>query len=77
MTEIEVFRSAGTLMFEVKVPSQQPGISKSWVRLSPGIEQYARQSIRTETDNQNLETASSHPSVSCVRPRARETDGNS
>ena len=36
VTGIEVFKSAGTLVAEVQVPSQQPGNSKSWVRISRG-----------------------------------------
>ena len=33
-TGIEVFKSAGTFVVEVQVPSQQPGNSKSWMRIS-------------------------------------------
>ena len=45
VTEIEVFESAGALVLEVQGPSQQQGHVKSWVRISRGIEQYARQSV--------------------------------
>ena len=45
VTEIEVFESAGALVLEVQEPSQQQGHVKSWVRISQGIEQYARQSV--------------------------------
>ena len=43
---IEVLKSAETLVVEVLVPSQPPGNSKSWARLSRGLQQYARQYIR-------------------------------
>ena len=68
---------SGTMLIEVQVPSQQPGNSKSWVRISRGIEQYARQSILTETDHQHLEAASSQAEISCGRPRAQDTGGPS
>ena len=42
VTEIEVFKSAGALVKEVQVPSRQRGNVKSWVRVSRGLEQYAR-----------------------------------
>ena len=58
VTGTEVFKSVGNLVIEIQVPSQQPGNSKSWVRISQGIEQHARQIISTETDHQNLEAAS-------------------
>ena len=45
VTEIEVFESAGALVLEVQGPSLQQGHVKSWVRISEGIEQHARQSI--------------------------------
>ena len=57
VTGIEVFKSAGTLVIEVQVPSQQPGESKSCVRISPGIEARAEQFILTVTDHQNLEAS--------------------
>ena len=75
VTGIEEFKSAGTLVIEVLVPSQQPGNSKSWVRVTRGIEQYARQCIPAETDHQNIEAASSQQSKSCGRPRVQETGG--
>ena len=65
VTAIDVFKSAGTLVIEVHVPSQQPGNSKSWMRRSRGTEQYARQFIPTETDHQHLEVASSQQSICC------------
>ena len=34
VTVMEVFKSAGTLVIEVQVQSQQPGILKSWMRIS-------------------------------------------
>ena len=74
---IEVFKSAGTLVIEVQVPSQQPGSSESWVRISRRTEQYARQCVPAETDHQHPEAASSLQSISCGRPRAQETGGNS
>ena len=50
VTGIEVFKSAGNMVIELQVPSQQPGISKSWVRISRGTKQHARFFIPTETD---------------------------
>ena len=35
---IEVFKSAGTLVMGVQVPSRQPGNSESWVRISRGAQ---------------------------------------
>ena len=67
VTGIEVFRSAGTLVIEVQVPSQQPGNEKSWVRTSRVIGQCARQFTPTETDHRNLEAVSSQQSMSCGR----------
>ena len=63
VTVIEVFKSAGTLVIEVQVPSQQPGTLKSWMRISQGIEQYARHFVPTETDHQHLEAASLQQSI--------------
>ena len=40
VTGIDVSKSAGTLVIAVQVRSQQTGNSKSWVRISRGIEQY-------------------------------------
>ena len=77
VTGIEVFQSAGTLAIEVKIPSQQSGNMKCWVRISRGIEQYARQFIPSETDHPNLEAAASQQSISCGRPRAQGIGGNS
>ena len=77
MTGIEVCRSAGTLVIAVQVPSQQTGNSKSWVRISRGIEQYEGQFIPTQTDHPNLEAASSQQSTSCGRLRAQVTGGHS
>ena len=57
VTEIEVFKSAGIWVTEVQVPSQQLGNSKSWVRISRGIEHYARHFIPTVVDHKNLEAA--------------------
>ena len=53
VTEIEVFESAGTLVKEVQAPSRQPGNSKSWIRISQGIEKYARQFLHEITEHQN------------------------
>ena len=57
VTGMKVFKSTGTLVLEGQVPSQQPGNSKSWVRLSRGREQQALQLILTGTDHQNSEAA--------------------
>ena len=76
-TGIEVFKSAGTLVFGVQLPSQQPGYEKSWVRIWRGVEQYARQCIPTQTDRKHLAAVPSQQSLSCGRPRAQETSGNS
>ena len=64
MTGFGVFKYAGTFLIEVQVPSQQPGNSKSWVRVSRGAEQYAGRIVLTETDHQNSEAASSQQSRS-------------
>ena len=64
VTGIDVSKSAGTLVIAVQVPSQQTGNSKSWVRISRGIEQYEGQFIPTQTDRPNLEAASSQQSIS-------------
>ena len=69
VTGIEVFESAGTLVIEVLIPSQQPGNEKSWVRMSRGIGQHARQIVSTETDHPNSEAVSSQQSTTCGRPR--------
>ena len=66
-----------TLVIELQVPSQQPWMSKSWVWIARGIEQYARQFIPTETHHQNSEATSSQQSLSCGRPRAQRTGWNS
>ena len=52
VTGIEVLQGAGTWLIEVQVPPQQPGNSKSWVRKSWRIQQYAQTFIPTETDHQ-------------------------
>ena len=69
VTGIEVLKSAGTLVIEVQVPSQQPGNKKAWVRKSRGIDQYARQLILTETDHQHPEAVPSQQSMTCGRPQ--------
>ena len=74
VTGIEVFKSARTLVVEVQVPSQQSGNSKSWVRISRGIEQHARHCILAETDHQHIEAASQQ-SMRCGRPRVKSTGG--
>ena len=51
-------------------------VTKSWVRVSRTIEQYARHFVPTETDHQNLE-ASAQQSIRCGRPWTQETGGNS
>ena len=63
-TGIEVFKSAGTLVFGVQLPSQQQGYEKSWVRISRGIEEYARQCVPTED----------WPPTSCGRAITAVTD---
>ena len=73
----EVLKSAGTLVTDVKTPSEQPGKSNSWERISRGSEQYPRQFVPAKTDHQNIEAAPSQQSVSCGRPRAQETGGYS
>ena len=77
VTGIEVFKSAGTVVIEVQVPSQRVGNTKSWAQISRGIEQNAPQPHLTGTDHQISEAATSLPSTSCGRPRAQETVGNS
>ena len=74
VTGIEVFKYAGSLVIEVWVPTQQPGNEKSWVRISQ-----RNWTIRTtvHTDHQDIEAVSSQWSLSCGRPRAEETGGNS
>ena len=52
-------------------------IGSLWVRISRGIQQYARHFIPAQTDHQISETASSPQSSSCGRPRAQPTDGHS
>ena len=53
-TGIEVFDSVGTLVTEAHVLSRQPGKSRSWVRISRGLEQHARQLIYfTEIEHPN------------------------
>ena len=63
VTGNEVTESAAILVVEVQVPSRQPGNSKSWVRISRGIDQYARLFIPAETDHQNIKAASSQQST--------------
>ena len=77
VTGIEVFKSAGTLVIRVQVPSQQFGKSKSWVRISRGIERYARQCVPTETDHRRIAVPSSQQSTSCGRSRVQEKCGHS
>ena len=72
-----ILNDPGTLAIEVKIPSQQSGNMKCWVRISRGIEQYARQFLPSETDHPNLEAAASQQSISCGRPRAQGIGGNS
>ena len=77
MTGIQAFNSAGTSVIEVQAPSQQPGKQTSWVRVSKGIGKHARHFLPTELDHQTLKAASAQQSLSCGRPRAQETGGNS
>ena len=72
VTLSEVFKSAGTLVTELQVPSQF-GNLKSWVRISRGLDKHARHCLPTETDHQNSEAASSQQPRSCGRPRAQVT----
>ena len=76
-TGIEVSKSAGTLVIEVQIPSQQLENEKAWVRKSRGIDQYARQLILTESDHQHPEAVPSQQSMTCWRPRVQETGGKS
>ena len=71
VTEIEVFESAGALVTEVQVPSRQPGNVKSWVRISRGISQHARQFVLKDTEHQSSGAMFSPQSWSCGRPRAQ------
>ena len=59
VTGIEVYKSAGTLVIELQVPSQQAGGTMSRVRISRGVEQHTRQFIPTEADHQHREAPSS------------------
>ena len=45
LTGIEVFESAGASVEEVQVSHQRPEQVKSWVRISRGVDQHARQLI--------------------------------
>ena len=44
---------------------------KSWVRISEGIEQYARPFILTDTEHQSSGAVLAPQSSSCGRPRAQ------
>ena len=43
VTGVEAFISTRILFTEVPTPSREPGNTKSWVRISRGVEQHARQ----------------------------------
>ena len=49
-TGIEAFESAGALVIEVQVLSRQQEHVKSWVRMSQGVEHYARQYVPRRTE---------------------------
>ena len=69
---IKIFAYTGTLVTEVPVPSRQPGNLKSWVCVSRGIEQCARQFVPTDTAHQNCGAVFSPQSSSCARLRAHQ-----
>ena len=53
----EVFISTWTLVIEVQVPSQQLGNSKSWVRISRGIEYFARHFVLQRLTTKSSQSA--------------------
>ena len=57
VTGIEVFTCAVTLVFQVQVPSRHPEQVKFHVRISRGVQQYARQFIPERTEHQLRATA--------------------
>ena len=71
LTEIRVFESIGTWVTKVLVLPRQPGNLKSWMRISRGIEQHARQFIHKDTEQQNSGAVLSTQSSSCGPPRAQ------
>ena len=71
-TGIEVFESIGTLVTEAQVLSRQAGNSRSWVGISRGIEQHARQLIySTEIEHPNSGAVFSPQSSSCGRAQTQ------
>ena len=71
VTGIDVFDSAGILVTEVQVPSRQARNLKSWVHLSRGTEEHARQLILNDIEHQNSGVVFSPQSLSCGRLRAQ------